>query len=197
MKEITAYQCKITLVTVTPLVWRRFVVLSNMSLNNLSWSLNEIMGWNSSHLYLFDIAGEEYGPEDPDDYCEWENDKKIKIRDLVAKGIESFKYKYDFGDDWNHEVLIEKEIQAEPKKRYPFCLEGENACPPEDCGGPYRFALFKEAMANSRHPEHQEFSHWYGRAYDPSHFDPQFTNFRMISKKIPSNFVIKVLPQKN
>ncbi len=191
-QEVTAYQIKVILMGTDPLVWRTLEVTSDMSLNGLSWAINLAMGWECCHLHLFEINGNEYGNVEPDEFEEWENDRKIKIRDLVQQEIATFKYIYDFGDGWQHKVSIEKEVQAKPDLRYPACRDGRNACPPEDCGGIGGFAEYKEAISKPKHSRHKELLDWNG-PYDPTEFDLQLTNFRMISKKIPKNAKIRVL----
>ena len=191
-QEVTTYQIRITLKETEPAVWRQLEVVSNMSLNNLAWALSLSMGWECYHLYLFEVDGREYGDIERDDMGGWFNDRTIKIRDLVKRGIKSFKFIYDFGDGWEHNVEIGKEVQAQPDLRYPICIDGEYACPPEDCGGPGGFAEYKEALRDLKHERHQELLEWRG-PYDPTKFDIQLANFKIMSQKIPKNLKIKNL----
>jgi hypothetical protein len=79
-------------------------------------------------------------------------------------------YEYDFGDDWRHEVLFEGHPKPEKKRAYPWCVEGERACPPEDCGGPFMYAEYLEAITNPNHEQHEELLAWRG-PFDPEAFD--------------------------
>ena len=81
-----------------------------------------------------------------------------------------FSYEYDFGDSWGHVIQAEKTPEAEPGVRYPRCLAGKRACPPEDCGGPYGYDDFVEAVRNPNHPRHDELLVWVGGAFDPEAF---------------------------
>jgi hypothetical protein len=188
-REVTAYQIKISLLNTQPLVWRRLEVVSNMSLNVFALAINDSVGWESYHLHLFDVLGKEYGPTELDDFNEWKCDKAMKLYSIVDKQTK-FKYTYDFGDNWIHEVEIEKEVQALKNERYPKCIAGGNACPPEDCGGITRFDEYKKIMNNKKHPEYQEMFDWRGD-FHVKEFSPTFTNYRMMTKKIPSNYKIR------
>ena len=90
---------------------------------------------------------------------------------MVTSENERFLYEYDFGDSWIHEILVEKILPPEPKKRYPVCLKGKRACPPEDVGGPWGYADFLEAIRDPDHPEHEEYLEWAGEDFDPEAFD--------------------------
>jgi hypothetical protein len=83
-----------------------------------------------------------------------------------------FQYEYDFGDSWYHEVLFEGVVRPDPKAKYPLCLEGERACPPEDCGGVWGYPDFVEAIRNPDDERHEELLEWIGGRFDPEAFDP-------------------------
>jgi hypothetical protein len=80
-------------------------------------------------------------------------------------------YEYDFGDGWEHEILLEKILPRDPGVRYPRCIGGARACPPEDCGGVHGYANFLAAISNSKHEEHDEYLDWIGGEFDPEKFD--------------------------
>jgi hypothetical protein len=135
------------------------------------------MGWTNSHLYRFEILGIAYA--DPELVCE-NPDCFVGVDSLEAKVSEivpqsgvrfKFSYKYDFGDCWEHEVLFEGCLAMDEAVRYPLCLEGERACPPEDVGGVFGYDEFLEAIADSEHEEHMEWKEWAGGSFDPEHFD--------------------------
>src|SRR5205085_1614856 len=95
--------------------------------------------------------------------------KPRKISDILPKAGKRFRfqYEYDFGDSWDHEVLFEGTVPAEPRVKYPRCLEGERACPPEDCGGVWGYADFVQAIQNPDHEQHEELLEWVGGRFDP------------------------------
>ena len=136
------------------------------------------MGWTNSHLHQFEIKGKPYGdPELLDDGFEdfeWVDSTTTMVSDIVPKSGKrfAFKYEYDFGDGWEHEVLFEGCPPLEKSKKYPVCVEGERACPPEDVGGVYGYQEFLAAIADPKHEEHESFLEWCGGSFSPDKFDP-------------------------
>jgi hypothetical protein len=137
------------------------------------------MGWHFSHLWGFDIEGEQYG-ESP-----WGTDMRsttsIKLSQLVDEGIKKFGYTYDFGDNWDHSVTIEKTMEAEPAVKYPKCAAGKRACPPEDCGGPWMYNDFLEAINDPKHDDHEHLLEWVGGEFDSEEFDLNEVNKELAS----------------
>ena len=169
------YQFKITLLESQPPIWRRIQV-KNGTLDKLHEHIQTAMGWTNSHLHQFEIDGERYGdPELLDDgFEDFEcvDSTVAKISEIVPKDGKRFQftYQYDFGDNWQHFVLFEGCLKAEKGGRYPQCVEGERACPPEDVGGVWGYAEFLEAIADSKHEQHDDFVEWAGE-FDPEEFD--------------------------
>lgn len=89
----------------------------------------------------------------------------------------------DFGDGWEHSLLVEKILPAARPLRYPVCLAGKRRCPPEDCGGPWGYQDFLEAIGNPDHERHEEFVEWIGGGFDPEEFDIEHVNRRLRSGK--------------
>ncbi len=149
------YQFKITLLGFEPAIWRRIQV-QDCTLDQLHEHIQTAMGWTNSHLHQFEIKGERYG--DPDLLDDGFGD--FHCFDLTATILSqilpktkkrfSFKYEYDFGDGWKHEVLFEGRPPLEKYRKYPLCLEGEQACPPEDIGGVWGYADYLEALADPK-----------------------------------------------
>jgi hypothetical protein len=169
------YQFKITLLESKPPIWRRIQV-KNGTLDKLHEHIQTAMGWTNSHLHQFEISGERYGdPELIDDgFEDFEcvDSTVTKISEIVPKDGKRFQftYEYDFGDDWKHEVLFEGCLRAEKGQRYPICVEGGRACPPEDVGGVWGYADFLEAIADPKHEEHDRMLEWAGD-FDAEKFD--------------------------
>ena len=171
----TIYQFKITLLGSKPPIWRRIQV-ADCTLDKLHEHIQTAMGWTNSHLHQFEIKGKRYGdPElivDGFDDSNCVDSTRTRISKILPKTGKrfSFTYEYDFGDGWDHEILFEGCPQKEPRKRYPLCIEGERACPPEDVGGIGGFYEFLEALADPEHEQHDEFMEW-GGEFDPEKFD--------------------------
>ena len=157
------YQLKITLLGVRPKVWRRIQVPGTMTLAQLHSVVQVAMGWEDYHLHKFSIS-------------EDEEDETLTLAEVFRNELCSFSYLYDFGDMWQHEIEIEKMLESDPKKTYPVCLAGKQACPPEDCGGNWGYAHLLKVLKNPRHPQYRERKEWIGKGFDPKAFDLQEGN---------------------
>ncbi len=180
----TLYQFKITLEEIQPPIWRRIQV-KNCTLDKLHEHIQTAMGWTNSHLHQFMIDGILHGDpalilegflDDP----EVVNSLDTRISEILPEDGNRFrfKYEYDFGDDWEHEILFEGCLKAEKGKRYPLCLEGERACPPEDVGGPDSYQEYLETLSHTDHEQWEEFSKWRG-PWRPEHFEAETATKRM------------------
>src|SRR5665213_1684672 len=154
----------------TPTIWRRLLVPGEIKLSKLHLVFQVAMGWENYHLHAFEIDKKRYGEPSP----EWENDdideETVVMADVVSERSRFF-YEYDFGDSWRHEVVVESIEPAAPVLKYAVCLEGQRACPPEDCGGVWGFSSMLEALADAGHEEHAEYVEWTGGSFDPEAFD--------------------------
>jgi hypothetical protein len=101
----------------------------------------------------------------------------VRIADYFTPRHPSAEYLYDFGDDWQHTVVLEGIEPPEVGVAYPRCVAGEHACPPEDCGGPHGYRDFLRVISNPRHREHEAMLRWAGGRFDPKHFDPATVHF--------------------
>jgi len=164
------YQLKITLREVAPPVWRRVLVPGGYTLDRVHRVVQYAMGWQDCHLHSFEIDGVQYGEPDPDGELALRDELETRLDAIAYKGSR-FLYTYDFGDWWEHEVLVEDVFPAEPDERYPLCVNGARACPPEDVGGAYGYADLLVAVADPGHPEHARMREWLGRELDPDAFD--------------------------
>ena len=170
------YQLRIRLRGSKPPIWRRIQVRSNTTLAKLHDIFQIVMGWTNSHLHQFIIHGVEYGVPDPGYDMDLEGEKRVRLGELIFAEKEKFIYEYDFGDSWEHEILVEKVFPIEKGVRYPICLKGKRACPPEDCGGIWGYSEFLEAIENVDHPEHDDMLEWIGGEFDPEEFDVNSIN---------------------
>ncbi len=177
-------QFKITLLGVKPQIWRRIHVPQSYSFYDLHVAIQDAMGWLDCHLHAFQIrdpdTGEEVAIGFPDDegfglpfLAGWE----LAIADFFHAENSTARYEYDFGDGWEHEVVLEGIVPSRERTRYPQCTEGERACPPEDCGGVHGYVDFLEAIGNSDHEEHESMLEWVGGKFYPEAFDPKKVRF--------------------
>jgi len=178
-KSGAIYQFKVTLKWSNPAIWRRIQV-PDCTLGEFHEVLQVVMGWEDCHLHQFIIRGEYYGPQDPED-AEWDIEKQdeeeISIGKIVKKGRKGrFTYEYDFGDSWEHEIVLEKILEPEPNVAHPRCIDGERACPPEDVGGVGGYAHFLEAINDPFHEDHEDRVEWIGGRFDPERFSVEKVN---------------------
>lgn len=171
------YQLKVTLLEVSPAVWRRLLVSSDVTLEELHHLLQETVGWTDSHLHRFTLGERRFGNlrhfegEDPG----LENERRARLDHLVGNG-EVLLYEYDFGDGWVHEVRVEKVLELDHRITYPLCTSGARACPPEDCGGPHGYERLLETLADASHEKHDDMLRWVGGYFDPRGFDANRVN---------------------
>ncbi len=181
MKRI--FQLKISLLGIEPGIWRRVLVPDSLTLRELHAVIQGAMGWQDCHLHMFDIGGRQFEiPEDdgrgpaPD----YEDERAHRLGALV-RVRSRFLYNYDFGDDWDHSVKVEKAAPPDPGRldsagRFaPQCTGGARACPPEDCGGPYAYPELLEALADPGNPAYRELAEW-ADGFEPEFFDLRETN---------------------
>jgi Plasmid pRiA4b ORF-3-like protein len=165
------YQIKVTLKGSRPPIWRRMQVISDTTLAQLHPLLQCVMGWEDAHLYQFVVSGTRYGDPRLLGELDAEDARTVPLATLGLREKVKFFYEYDFGDSWEHELLVEKILPRDEGKRYPVCLTGKGACPPEDCGGIWGYASFLEAIRDPEHPEHDEMLEWVGGEFDPDILD--------------------------
>ncbi|MFH1331156.1 MAG: plasmid pRiA4b ORF-3 family protein [Actinomycetota bacterium] len=172
MKPGSVHQLKFTLRNVKPAVWRRIVVRSEVTLGELSSLMESAMGWLGGHLHLFDVDGTRYGTPDPDWGMDDLDEDRFRLGEVLPAVGAKMRWDYDFGDCWEHDVVVEAISPAEAGVRYPRCLAGRRACPPEDCGGSWGYAELLQALADPGNPDHAELREWAPPGFDPTRFDP-------------------------
>lgn len=169
--DLSVYQLKVTLRDSKPPIWRRIQVTSDIRLSTLHQVLQVVMGWEDAHLHQFIAHGFYYGTPHPDFGFEVKNEQHASLQQVVSRAKDKLIYEYDFGDSWEHELLVEKILPLEEGKHYPVCLTGKRACPPEDCGGIWGYTSLLDAIHDPEHPEHEERVEWVGSTFDPDIFD--------------------------
>lgn len=189
-KEIV--QLRISLKGIKPEIWRRILIRDNITFHKLHKIIQKIMSWQDYHLYQFPIAGLQITApyddiEDVDE--EIADSRKTYIGDWLVEGA-NLDYVYDFGDNWKHKIIIEKFLKPEKSKKYPNCIDGERACPPEDCGGTGGYERFLEILKTGKDPwggNPEELKAWL-RDWDPEKFDLEEINKKLSKLKCPTNY---------
>jgi hypothetical protein len=167
-------QLKISLIGISkPPVWRRLLVPATIRLDGLHNVIQAAMGWQDYHLHVFSARGVEYGQPDPE--LGHQDERRTPLNHVISQAGERMRYTYDFGDDWEHGIVVEKVLAAEPGARYPICVAGKGCCPPEDCGGAWGYASLREALADPGHEQHEEMLEWLGLE-TAAKFDPTIFN---------------------
>ena len=173
---------RITLEDMKPAIWRRVELPVTNSLKTLHLAIQACMLFENYHLFQFDIGDAAYGIRFDDDdafMVRTRDAAHMRINKLVERGITSFTYTYDFGDNWRHRIEIEEISSTIPGTNYPRFVDGERRAPPEDVGGTPGFEEFLEAMSKPRHPERKSMIEWYGRPFDPADISPDEISARM------------------
>jgi hypothetical protein len=176
------YQLKITLRGVSgPPVWRRVLVPSDVTLGGLHEVIQQAMGWDNCHMHVFSAGGQEYGS--PDAELGHASDRNVLLPQVLTGPGDRLRYTYDFGDDWEHDIVLEETRTAVPQETYLSCVAGKGACPPEDCGGAWGYAELKEILATPSHEGHQDMLEWLGldagEDFDPKKFSVAEVNARL------------------
>jgi hypothetical protein len=174
---------KITLKDVKPPVWRRLIIPTSATFDDLHYYIQIAMGWENSHLHMFKVGSTKLSdPEQSIGGNSMLDSTKITIEQALAGQTDAsaIEYLYDFGDDWLHIVTVEKEVERDPNQYYPQCIGGKNAAPPEDSGGPYGFEGLLEIIADPKHEQYADIKQWLGD-YDPKHFNTSEVNEELIN----------------
>jgi len=176
-----AYQLKITLRGVAkPPVWRRIAVPATLPLDLLHEVIQEAMGWEDGHLHVFSTPRRDYGSPDPE--LGHADERKVTVAEVLARPGAKMLYTYDFGDGWEHDIVLEKVLPSDPVVGV-SCLAGKGACPPEDCGGAWGYASLKEALADPTHEEYEDLLDWLGldsaTDFHPARFSLDEVNARL------------------
>jgi Plasmid pRiA4b ORF-3-like protein len=177
---------RIELQGIAPSIWREIVVPSSYSFWDLHVAIQDAMGWLDYHLHAFRIRDPETGgaaeigiplEDDFDDDLQVIAGWEVPVLSYLNEPGHSAEYEYDFGDCWNHHVLLQEIMDRERGVKYPRCTGGERACPPEDCGGIWGYQALLEVLDDPAHEEHEEMREWVGDRFDPGQFDPDLVKF--------------------
>ncbi len=172
------FQVKITLTGITPPIWRRLQVPSDLFLHDFHKVIQTSVGWENSHLHqfvknsrTFGIADDEF--ELSDKFMDYTS---IRLVDILNKENEVIRYIYDFGDTWVHEIVLEKILEPSKNEFYPFCLAGKRNCPPENSGGPWAYMEMVKIFSNLGHPDREDIMQWIDEEWEPENFNIDIVN---------------------
>ncbi len=175
------YQMKVTLRDSKPPIWRRLLLSSDITLAQLHHIIQVTMGWEDAHLHQFEIGEDRYGLplEDIFNGPDYKDSRRFKLSKFVTGEGFKFTYQYDFGDSWDHTLLVEKILPINPQQKLPVCIKGKRACPPEDVGGIWSYDYFLEAIQDPNHSDHENYLEWVGESFDPEAFDLNAINEKL------------------
>jgi hypothetical protein len=190
------YQLRITLQEIRPPIWRLIQVPSTLRLCCLHDVFQAVMGWTDSHLHQFEKDGKHWGVPEYFEEADIDiiDERRTKVSAILKAQGDSMIYVYDMGDDWRHEVVLDKILPAPDPTVSPVCLSGERHCPPEDVGGPPGYEQFLEVIFKPRHEEYEHSVRWAGgpsaltqsaERFQPEEFDVQAVNATLSRKRWP------------
>lgn len=172
------FELRITLRYIEPAIWRRVRVPAGTTLALLHEIIQIAFGWENCHLHEFEIGHTRFTPPDVRDQLHSADEHAAPLGAVVSVGS-GFIYRYDFGDDWDHEIVVERKIAGGDKSI--VCIGGARACPPEDCGGPGGYDRLLEVLADPKDENHAEMKEWVGRGFDPEKFDLAAVNKLLVT----------------
>jgi hypothetical protein len=178
-----SYELSVELRGIRPKIWRNLQVPLSYSLDEVSDVIQIAFGWENSHLHDFEVNGIRFGMSDVEDEIFAVDECGAPLGAIATLGS-TFLYRYDFGDDWEHDVKVSGVVEYDGRKLTcptALCTGGARACPPEDCGGPHGYTRMLEVLADRNHSEYKDVKSWIGRSFDPEKF-----NIAAINKKITS-----------
>jgi Plasmid pRiA4b ORF-3-like protein len=172
---------KVTLLGTSPPVWRRILVPRDITLQHLHRTLQTTMRWTNSHLHQFVVQRHRISNPRSSVGTKIANENRTRLGELIWAVGARLLYEYDFGDGWQHELLLE-EVLIGDETFQQTCVAGKRCCPPEDCGGPHGFAEILQALQDANHPSHEEVCEWLGD-YVPESFSADEINRRLHRRK--------------
>ena len=173
---IPALRVKLSISDVRPLIWRRVAIPGSWHLGQVHDVIQLAFGWQDYHPHEFERDGRRWGPRDPSPDSDILREQVARLHEVVPHVGDQLSYTYDFGDDWVHTLVVEELL---PPQRTAACLGGCRAGPPEDSGGPWGYQELLAAIADPRHPEHEERLEWLDADLDPERFDLAATDVKL------------------
>lgn len=185
------YQIQITLNHSEPKIWRRILIPADLPLADFHKVIQSAMGWKNAHLHQF-IKNNKYYSNKMEDDNFWDDTMNVdyqdmKVADLLVKEKDKIIYEYDFGDGWEHIIILE-DIQQKEEALHPVCIDGKMNCPPEDCGGVWGYDEMLNILKDPKNPDYEGYKEWLGEDFDPEHFKLDEINKRLKMKNFGCYF---------
>ena len=181
------FQLKVTLRGSKPPIWRRILVPDTITLGKLHQVLQVIMDWEGEHLHQFVLGRELYGLPDKEDVffgMSVTDENKTILSSLLSKEKDWLTYEYDFGDSWEHKLVLEKKLPFDSAMQLTHCIKCKRACPPEDCGGMWGYMDLIGIMSDKSSPEYAERVEWLEENFGIDNFDPEFFDLELINEQL-------------
>jgi len=185
---MTGFQFKIEIHQSNPKIWRRIIIPYDYTFYKFHLAIQGAFGWENRHLFRFSENGfldklcyaelNEESNYDPEFVTK--DAKRSKVKNAFVK-LNPFKYIYDFGDKWEHNIKLEEIVDGEIER--PYCVQGGGACPPEDCGGLGGYAAIVESLNTPSHPEQEQNIKWLG-LLPREKWDVNFCSVREVNKRL-------------
>ena len=174
------YQIKVTLAGTRPPIWRRLLLPAETTLELLHHVLQAAVGWQECHMHDFRIGRQRFGKPEPEyGFEDTVNERTVRFSAVLGKVGAKAVYTYDFGDSWEHDIVVEKVLKPDPALAYPVCIAGKLQGPPEDCGGIDGYYNLIEALGDPNHAEHEDLLEWIGGEFNPNDFSVEDVNRRL------------------
>lgn len=176
------FQIQIVLKGSKPKIWRRILIPSNLYLADFHDVIQITMGWENSHMHHFVKEKIFYSAKMEKDDWDMKSNidyKEIILSDLLTKKHDKIIYEYDFGDGWEHEIILEEIVSPIPDMKYPVCLDGKMSCPPEDSGGILRYNEMLNILKNPEHKFYENYRDWLSEDFDPHFFNKDDVNLKL------------------
>lgn len=173
------------LLDIEPTIWRRLLIPAHHTLAELHDAIQVAFSWEGWHGHVFTVRGRDYGSQDPVE-VPGVRDERIPLAKLDLTPGTSIRYVHDFGDNWSHEILVEKVLVQDEPNLAPACLDGRRAGPPDDSGGPLGYMHLLAALRNRKHPEHRDLKEWVGSDWRPEAFHLDEVNARLRERFAPA-----------
>jgi hypothetical protein len=153
----------------------------DIRLRNLHRTLQTVMGWTNTHLHQFVLQKKKFLDPRGRVGTKVTDESRTTLGELIWTRGARLLYEYDFGDGWQHELLLEEVLLGDESFQQ-ICVGGQRCCPPEDCGGPQGYAELLEALQDVNHPGHQDACEWVGD-FIPESFSADEINRRLRPRK--------------
>ncbi|MDO8591233.1 MAG: plasmid pRiA4b ORF-3 family protein [bacterium] len=194
------YQLKVTLEDTHIPIWRTVLISGDVTFADLHDAIQTAFGWTNSHLHHFIVSTptmqrlyvqsermpSDFAPASPELLM---SEEKTKLKEFLPTMVQKCEYEYDFGDGWSHAVEFEKAVPREKGQQYPACIDGENAAPPDDCGGTGGYEDLCKTLADPKSEDYEDMLEWLGLAKG-SEFDPHAFDLKSINRALKKTAII-------